>query len=427
MGVCVVAALILAQTWSTSHATRKALYTTESEINRNVAVGLAENLRGFSERHLREQLLHKLDELATINPSLRLYILNHRGIVTASPRAYGKVKIPFINLKPVRDRIETVPDTEASSELGEDPHDGGQKVPFSVATLRIAGEPCYLYVVTSNASLYRSFMEVAGKEVALTTFMTALGSTLFVVSVVGFLFYRRLKDLSTSLAVLSHDLRGPLTSIQGSLETILERGHTLTSSEASRFMRVALKSTKSATMMLNDLHHISKIEAAGDSVVMEPLSIVDLLMDTVMATQTQCQEKGISVSTADPQGIPLVHGNLELLERLIRNVFDNSIRYTPRGGKITISVGVIRERVRVTILDNGPGIPEGEIASVTKCFIRSARTISKTKGSGIGLSVAAEVARLHGGELRILSREGEGTAVLFEVAQASPTEERIAA
>ncbi len=424
-GLVVIAALIFVQTWRTSRATQKALYTTESELNRNVAAGLAEKLRGFSERDPGDSLAYKLDELATINPSLRIYVLNNRGIVTASPHVYGRVKIPFVNLQPVRDRLGEP--SNSGQELGDDPHNAGQRVPFSVATLRIAGESCYLYVITSNASLYNSFMAVAGKEVALTTFFTALGSTVFVVTIVVFMFYRRLKALSTALAVLSHDLRGPLTSIQGSLETILDRGESLTSCEASRFMRVALRSTKSATMMLNDLHHLSKIEAAGDAVLMEPLSIGDLLMDTVMAVQVQSLEKGISIVTSDATDIPLVHGNPELLERLVRNVVDNAIRYTPIGGKIDISLSSVRNKIRVTILDNGPGIPEGELAAVTKRFVRSARTVAKANGSGIGLSVAAEVARMHGGELRILSRENEGTAVIFELQQARLSEESLAA
>ena len=424
-GMAIISLLITFQTWSTARSTQQALYATESTLNRNVAHGLAEKLRIFSERAPQELLNYKLEELAAINPSLRLYIINTHGIVTASPKAYGKVTIPFVDVAPVKDVLEGQSDTAVI--LGDDPLNPGTQVPFSVATLRIAGESHYLYVVISHGSLNSSFMEIAGKSVALTTLITAMASTFVVVSIIGLIFYRRLKTISTSLAVLSHDLRSPLTSIQGSLETLMERGTNLSDEEALHFMKVALRSATSATSILNDVHHLSKMEATGDEVTMEPLSLSDLIMDTVMAVKTQSDEKRIVISVNQPPCMPLAMGNLELLERLVRNVIDNSLRYTPPGGRIDISLTVIPGKVRVTILDNGPGISDSELNSVTRRFVRGSSGATKGKGSGIGLSVASEVARIHGGSLRILSRKDEGTVVLFEVSQAQHARTRRAA
>jgi len=207
----------------------------------------------------------------------------------------------------------------------------------------------------------------------------------------------------------------------------MERGRTLSEEEALHFMKIALKSATSATSILNDVHHLSRIEATGDEVSMEPLSLGDLIMDTVMAVKSQADEKEIAISLNQPPCMPLAMGNLELLERLVRNVIDNSLRYTPRGGRIDISLTVIPSKVRVTILDNGPGISDSELNSVTRRFVRGTGGISKVKGSGIGLSVASEVAQLHGGNLRILSRKDEGTVVIFEVFQAQNSRARQAA
>ena len=412
-GMVVIAALIGVQTWSASVLTEKALSSTESTIYRNIAHGLAEKLRVFSEKAPREVLSQRIEELSTINPGVRIYVVNARGIITISPKAYGRVVIPFINLIPVKKILEASGEEEI--EYGDDPQYPDRKVPFSVATIRLAGDPHYLYVVTGGSEFRSSFMRAAGKSLALTTFILALGSTAIVVSIIGAIFYRRLKTVSSSIAVLSHDLRGPLTSIQGYLETVIHNGEKLNSQQSTQFMKVALRSTKSAASMLNDLHHLSKIEAAGEEVVIEPLSIGDLIMDSVMAVKLQSDEKEIQVSVHAPPCTPLVQGNLELLERLVRNLLDNAIRYTPQGGRIDISLNNVPDKVRVTILDNGPGIPNSELERVTSRFVRGAKVNSKIQGSGIGLSVATEVARLHGGQLRILSREGEGTVVLFEL------------
>lgn len=412
-GMVLIAALIGIQTWSASVLTEKALHTTESTIYRNVARGLAEKLRIFSEKAPREVLSQRIEELSTVNPGVRIYLVNSRGIITMSPKANGRTVIPFINLTPVKKALAATSEEEV--EYGDDPQSPDRKVPFSVVTLRLAGDPYYLYVVTADTEFGSSFMREAGKSLALTTFVLALSSTAIVVSIIGFIFYRRLKTVSSSIAVLSHDLRGPLTSIQGYLETVIRKGDKLDSKESAQFIKVALRSTKSAASMLNDLHHLSKIEAAGDEVVIEPLSIGDLIMDSVMAVKLQSDEKGIALSVHAPPCTPLVQGNLELLERLVRNLLDNAIRYTPHGGRIDISLNNVPDKVRVTILDNGPGIPSSELDRVTNRFVRGARVSQKIQGSGIGLSVAAEVARLHGGQLRILSREGEGTVVLFEL------------
>jgi len=100
---------------------------------------------------------------------------------------------------------------------------------------------------------------------------------------------------------------------------------------------------------------------------------------------------------------------------MVRNLLDNSIRYTPSKGRIDLTVSRVPNKVRVTILDTGVGIPASQLNRVSACFTRGENVKDSFQGSGIGLSVASEVARLHGGELRILSRQGEGTAVIFEL------------
>ncbi len=417
-GAVIVGLLIVLQGFAATQLSTNALQKTESTLYRNVAKQLADTFRVYSEQFTQAELQMRLNEVAAINPNVRLYIVDEHGIVKYAPQRYGRAQLPFIDVRPVK----LLSDGQVGAQdvvLGDDPHDYDAKVPFSVAPIRLGGGQHYMYVVTSSGTLQNYFERAAGLRLGLSTFAMTLISTGIIVAVVFLLMYRKLKAVSTTLAVLSHDLRGPLTSIQGALESMQDKG-----SLSSHDLNVALRSTKSAAAMLNDLHHISKIQATDHEVSMEPLSIGDLLMDCVMAVKPICDEKQLEISVGIPKGVPLVHGNVELLERMVRNLVDNAIRYTPPRGRIEVSIAQLDKKIRVMVHDTGVGIPEEQLNRVSERFVRGANVKGRVQGSGIGLSVASEVARLHGGNLRILSREGEGTAIIFDLAVWQPTSTR---
>lgn len=414
-GAVIVGVLVIFQGLAVTRLSTRALQKTESTIYRSVATSLAEPFRVYSEKVVPAELQMRLNEVASMNPNVRLYIVDQHGIVKLSPQGYGKTELPFIDMRPVK-LLHQGAIGPQDIVLGDDPHDYEAKVPFSVAPLRLGGGEHYLYVVTSSGSMKSYFERAAGLKLGLSTFVMAIASTGVIVTFVFLLMYRKLKAVSTELAVLSHDLRGPLTSIQGALESMQEKG-----SLSTHDLNVALRSTKSATAMLNDLHHISKIQATDDEVAMEPLSLGDLLMDCVMAVKPICEERQLQMSLGIPKGVPLVHGNVELLERLVRNLVDNAIRYTPPRGRIDVSVAQLDKKLRVTVHDTGVGIPHEQLERVSERFVRGANVKGSVQGSGIGLSVAAQVARLHGGQLKILSREGEGTAIIFDLPVWQPT------
>ncbi len=262
---------------------------------RHVAKQLADKFRVYSEEFTQAELQMRLNEVAAINPNVRLYIVDEHGIIKHAPQRYGRSQLPFIDMRPVKLLSEGHLGPQ-DVVLGDDPHDYETKVPFSAAPMRLGGGDHYLYVVTSNGTLQNYFERAAGLRLGLSSFALAIVSTGIIVAVVFLLMYKKLKAVSTELAVLSHDLRGPLTSIQGALESMQEKG-----SFSAHDLNVALRSTKSAAAMLNDLHHISKIQATDREVSMEPLSIADLLMDCVMAIKPICEEKEIEISMGIPK------------------------------------------------------------------------------------------------------------------------------
>lgn len=414
-GAVIVGLLIILQGFAATQLSTNALQKTESTLYRNVAKQLADKLRVYSEEFTQAELQMRLNEVAAINPNVRLYIVDEHGILKYAPQRYGRSQLPFIDIRPVKLLSEGRVGPH-DVVLGDDPHDYETKVPFSAAPIRLGGGWHYLYVVTSNGTLQNYFERAAGLRLGLSSFVLSIFSTGIIVAVVFLIMYRKLKAVSTELAVLSHDIRGPLTSIQGALESMQEKGIF-----SAHDLNVALRSTRSAAAMLNDLHHISKIQATDHEVSMEPLSIADLLMDCVMAVKPICDEKHLELSVGIPKGVPLVHGNVELLERMVRNLVDNAIRYTPPRGRIEVSIAQLDKKIRVMVHDNGVGIPAEQLTRVSERFVRGANVKGRVQGSGIGLSVASEVARHHGSNLRILSREGEGTAIIFDLSVWQPT------
>lgn len=412
-GALAIGAIAL-QTWVAVSLSRDAVQDTGSDTNRLVARTYAERLARSPSASDEAALGRALDEISHLNPNVRPYIVNEHGIVVVSPSALGKTQLPFVDRKLL---VPLTSPASLGSMVGDDPHNLRLTTPISVAPFRFRGEQHFVYVVLAPASSARS-----GVVVSAETWLWALGATLatsgLIAVVLLFVAHRRVQGLQSSVAALSHDLRAPLSSIQGYLETILQRGEALAKDDSKRFMSVALRSTRSATNMVNDLHHISLLEASGEAVVMEPVSIVDLVMDTIAAVRPSADEKRITLAWAIPPGVPLVNGNAALLERLVRNLIENGIRYTPTGGSVEAVFEVLADSVRVTITDSGVGIPEQDLGKVSRSFFRGSKTKASVQGSGVGLSVSTSIAKLHGSQLRILSREREGTAVIFELSQA---------
>jgi hypothetical protein len=299
--------------------------------------------------------------------------------------------------------------------LGDDPHHITSRNPISVAPLRFRSSAAFVYVVLSPASrISRTYTFLGFKLGALTAVLMSVGGLVVAGLLMGGI-YAHYHSINAKLAAISHDLRSPLGAIQGYLETILERGDRLTPQERERFMKVALKSTRSATSLINDVHHLSKLEASEQAISHEPLDITDLIMDVLISLKPASDAKRLRVESEVAPVLPICLGNVELLERLVRNLLENAIRYTPEGGRIRVEIANASTSVRITVVDSGIGIPKSELDKVGKAFFRGAGAAQTAPGSGLGLSIAASIARLHGGELKILSRESEGTAIVFTV------------
>ncbi|HFF6211815.1 TPA: HAMP domain-containing sensor histidine kinase [Stenotrophomonas maltophilia] len=196
------------------------------------------------------------------------------------------------------------------------------------------------------------------------------------------------QDMTHMLAAVAHDLRTPLTGLR---------------------LRAEFAPTPQAARMVADIERMdTMIEQVLDyargelqPLQMRPLDLAALLEECVQAALL----RGVEISIQGPDSLPW-HGDALLLRRAFDNLIDNADRYA---GAVELRLAVVERGVQLEVMDRGPGIAEGDRVRLLQPFQRSERSRSRTTGgAGLGLAVAANVARRHAGELQLLHREGGG-------------------
>jgi signal transduction histidine kinase len=217
------------------------------------------------------------------------------------------------------------------------------------------------------------------------------------------------------VASVSHDFRTPLTSIRGHAERLLHRSDRAPSA-VDQTLETILQNTERLDRLADQLHELSRLDAQQATPSVEPFSIAELVHDIAIKFQPQAEEHGITLTVDRDDDLPLVHADIGLIERLISNLVDNALCNTSAGGTVQIHLTARSDQVHVQVEDTGRGIPEEEIPLVTQRFYQIQRNGgAEPKGSGLGLSIAAEIAELHASSLDIQSAAGQGTRIAFRL------------
>jgi len=208
---------------------------------------------------------------------------------------------------------------------------------------------------------------------------------------------------------LAHDLRSPLTRAKGSIELALRK-----ETDAETY-RHALEQTNTELDMIlrtfEALINIAEAEAGINRLTMAPLDLSGLTQDLFEMYQPIAEEAELEMAAEIADGIT-VKGNRQMLGQAIANLLDNAIKFTPRGGRIALSMnGIDRRRPVLCVADSGPGIPAEDRSRVLDRFVRLDSSRS-APGSGLGLSLVAAVARLHGAALSLGDNEPGLTVTL---------------
>ncbi len=207
------------------------------------------------------------------------------------------------------------------------------------------------------------------------------------------------------ISSVSHELRTPLTAIKGWSETIDEIDDPETRRKG---MKIINKETERLSEMVEELLDFSRIQNGHFSLQSANLDVIAEVADAVLIYEERARAEGITLTFEENEALAIVYGDKNRLRQVFINIIDNSIKYGKKGGHTDVTAEVGADSITIRFADDGVGIAEADLPRVKEKFYKANNTV---RGSGIGLDVADEIIRIHGGSLDISSSLGKGTTV----------------
>lgn len=212
------------------------------------------------------------------------------------------------------------------------------------------------------------------------------------------------------LANVSHDLRTPLSSIQGYLETVLLMND-MDEDRRKRYLETALQSAEKLKFLIDELFDLSKLESRDRKPQVEEFSLAELAADVAKSMRIQAAKKNITLKEdISPHLVP-VKADIALIDRVLQNVIGNAIKFTGEGGSIKLHLEELKDEVCIHIIDTGKGISSEDLGNVFERF--NTGTGGEKQGSGLGLAIVKSILEAHGAPYTIESKLGEGTHFFF--------------
>jgi PAS domain S-box-containing protein len=223
----------------------------------------------------------------------------------------------------------------------------------------------------------------------------------------------RLKDEFVS--TVSHELRTPLTSIAASLGLLSGAAQFDLPPTAKRLIAIAHSNSERLVRLINDILDIEKIESGSVSFDLERVEVAALVAQTIEANRALADECGVRLRL-DASGRHEVRADPDRLMQVVTNLLSNAIKFSPRAAEVDVSIASRNDRVRISVRDHGPGIPESFRHHVFEKFAQADATAAGSKGgSGLGLSIVKQIVLRHEGEVGFLDAPGGGTIFYAEL------------
>jgi two-component system, OmpR family, phosphate regulon sensor histidine kinase PhoR len=210
---------------------------------------------------------------------------------------------------------------------------------------------------------------------------------------------------------ISHELRTPLSGIKALVET-LQDGALDDRPVALDFLNKINLEVDSLTQMVNELIELSRLETGKADLKREPLNLNLLLKQLIDYIAPQAKRKNITLTGNFLDGLPPLNADKERLRQAVINILHNAVKFTPEGGKITLSTRVVDGEAVVDVTDTGIGISAEDLPHIFERFFKADKSRAG-EGSGLGLAIARHIVHAHGGEIRVQSQEGQGSTFSF--------------
>jgi signal transduction histidine kinase len=406
--------------------------------------------------------------MMVLNPAIEIYLLDSQGSILAFFTEPGKqVVADKVDLEPIRRFVEG----EARAPIfGDDPRAMGESKHFSAAPITLSdGSTGFLYIVL-RSTLYDQAAGSLRERYLASALVRALVLSAIAVGIVGLLLFalltRRLQRVARSvrefeqgkydtrlavsakdevgelaqaynrmadtiaayleklkqtdslrrelIANVSHDLRSPLTSIQGYIETLLMKQDSLSRAQIREYLQVVLSGATKLNEMVHELFELSKYEARQIEPKLERFSLTELIQDVAVKYRSRAEQQKIALSALLPEKLYFVQADINMIERVLSNLIENALAHTPSDGRVSVELRELGGQARVRVIDSGTGIDQRDMPFIFDRFF-SGRREDSPRGSGLGLAIAQKIAELHGSRIQVESEPGRGSVFYFEL------------
>jgi two-component system, OmpR family, sensor kinase len=223
------------------------------------------------------------------------------------------------------------------------------------------------------------------------------------------------------VANVSHDLRTPLTSLQGYLETLLLKEGMLSSQERQKYLEIATAQSKQLGDLIAELFELAKLNSQEMKPRFESFSLSELVQDIVQKFRLIVETKQMTLQAKLSEDLPFVLADIGLVERVLENLIENALKYTPPGGRVTVILSRMGEKVTTQVTDTGCGIPPEDLPHVFDRYYQVRKKHQKgDTGAGLGLAITKRILELHGSAIEVQSTVNQGTTFSFPLAVAQP-------
>jgi signal transduction histidine kinase len=457
----------IAQVMISIRITEKRNVETDQLVNLNLAQDMAREIEPYIQEGINlNEIGPVIHYMMVMNPKIEIYVLDSAGTILAFFSEPGiKIKLDHVDIKPI---LTFLKKGRPIPLYGTDPRNPKQEKPFSAAQISIGrNQKGYLYIVL-RSSLYDRAESMLRDRYLFSTLNKSILLSLPFVGIIGlFLFAfltKRLQQVSKAVqdfergkydcrveteskdeigslarafnqmadtinahleqlkktdelrrelvANVSHDLKSPLATIQGYIETLIMKADSISVTDQRRFLEIVLQSTKSLDRMVGELLELSKLETKQVEPVFETFSMTDLAQDVFMKFMPRADKRHIHLSAEIPEKLCFVKADIALIERVMSNLLDNAVKNTPDSGSVRIELHCFNDKTRFLVSDSGKGIAPEDVPHLFERFYSGTNAEG---GSGLGLAISQKIMELHESRITVKNLPGGGSSFSFDL------------